>query len=185
MLARLEGRLTWERAGNSIRVAIPVRRGRLMLFYGPLVIIWLIIASIRYWHVLSSPHAQDPEFTLQMIAIGIYVVGFLYFLWWITWSFTGETMVILNPIELKIQQRIIGIDISTKTFRNEEVARVIYVPPAKSPTNQSVIDPTSGKITFRAKNTTHAFAKGILEIEASVLIEQMLQIYGFPGSYFT
>ena len=166
-----------------MRVAIPVRRGRLMLVYGPLVVIWFMVASVRYWHVLSSPHPQDSEFTLQLIAIGIYVLGFLYFLWWVTWSFTGETIVILDPVELKIQHRVLGIDLSTKTFRNEQVARLIYVPPAKSPTNQSVIDPTSGKITFRSQNKTHSFAVGILELEASTLIEQMLLIYGFPGSY--
>jgi hypothetical protein len=184
MLETLAGRLDWERVDQNIRVQIPVRPGALGVIYGSLIVAWLLIAALRNGIVLASPHAKGTEFTLQMIAMGIYIIGFLYFLWWLAWTFTGETVVFMDPKELKIQRRILGIDLVTRSFRTHQVDRMRYVPPSKKGANQFFYDPTSGTIQFRAQNATHSFGKGIVEGEANALIEQMLKIYAFPRSYF-
>jgi len=149
-----------------------------------MIMIWLIAATIHYWHVLEAPHPNDAEFMLQMIAVGVYAIGFPFFLCWLAFTFTGDSMVSLNPTEMVIQRRVLGIDLVTRSFENTHVSQLIYVAPGKLTSNQSLVDPNSSKIQFLVDTRTHSFAKGIAEEEASALIEEMLKVYKFNGSYF-
>jgi hypothetical protein len=180
MLETLAGRLTWERRGESIRVAIPARAGQFAVIYGPVVVVWLVIATIRYVILLSSSHPDDTNFILQMIAMGIYILGVFYFVWWLAWTLTGETILTLDPVEMNIQRRVLGIELDTRCFRCESVERLMFVRPGKSESSFSIFDLGSGRIQFRANNSIHRFARGILEDEANALIEQMLKRLQFP-----
>jgi hypothetical protein len=179
MIEKLVGRLTWERKGESIRVAIPARPGAFAVIYGPVVVIWLVITSIRYAFLLSSPHPDDTNFSLQMVALGIYIVGVFYFICWLAWNFTGETIITLDPVEMNIQRRILGIELDTQGYRSHQVDRLAYARPGRSGNSQSVFDLSSSCIQFRTGNITHRFATGILPSEAHVLIEEMLKILEF------
>ena len=53
MYETLEGRVKWQKTDHGIRIAIPVRRGPFVAIYAPLVTIWLVLATIRYWHLLG------------------------------------------------------------------------------------------------------------------------------------
>jgi len=184
MLEPLEGRVTWEKTHEGLRAAIPVRRGAFTVIYAPLIVIWLVLATIRYWQVLSEPRQDTTEFVLQMIAIGIYGLGFLFFVGWLAWTWTGETMVILNPSEIKLERRVLGIDLAARTFRTDQVSRLKFIPPGKVATQRSALNPNSARIEFRADSRTLSFAKGVTEAEARALIDVMLEVYQFPGSWY-
>jgi len=184
MMEKLAGRLKWERTPQGIRVAIPRRRSAMSAFYVPLIVIWLAVASIRYWHLFETPHTPDVEFTLQIAAIGIYGVGFVIFACWLAVTFTGETVVSLDPDEMAIQNRVFGVEMATHRFPTREVNQLTYVAPGQRTPNGTLEGPKTSSIQFHAKNRTHSFAKGIGPLEASALIQQMLEIYKFPGSYY-
>ena len=166
-----------------MRARIPVRPGPLRVIYGSLITIWLLLAGVREWLVWKAPHENQHEFMLQMIALAIYIVGFLYLLWWLARTFTGETLLTLTPSYMRIQHLILGIELSVKSFPTHQIDRVVYAPPDKFANNQPFFDPGSSRIQFRAENITYSFGKGILQTEAKALIEQMLKIYAFPRSY--
>jgi hypothetical protein len=184
MFESLEGRVKFEKSDQGVRIQIPVRRGPFAAIYGPLVLIWLVIATIRYWNLLAGQHVQDANFDMQMIAIGIYVVGFIYFLGWLAWTFTGETMVILIPPDVTIQSRVFGVALSSRVYHTEEIFRISFIPPARMATQQSVLNPNSSYIRFDVNNRAHRFAKGVSSEEARALIDKMLQVYAFPRSWF-
>jgi hypothetical protein len=183
-MERLAGRLKWERTPRGIRVAIPRRRGAWSVLYLPLIGIWLAIASVRYWHLLETPHTPDVEFTLQMAAIGAYGFGFALFVCWLAFAFTSETIVTVDATELAIQQQVLGFESAMRRFPASEVSRLEYVEPGKRTPNGTLDGPKSSSIRFHARGATHNFAKGIGPLEASALIQQMLEIYKFPGSYY-
>jgi hypothetical protein len=178
----LAGRLTWEQSPRGICVEIPVRRGPMVGLYGPLVIIWLSIATVRYWHVLTTPHPNDIEFTLQLVAMGIYILGFCFFVCWLVWIFTGDTLLFLDAVEMKIQRRVLGVDLSTRVLDTRQVSQLRYVGPRAIATYQGVTNPSTSRIQFRVSGALQSFARGVSEIEAQTLIERMLEVYKFPKS---
>jgi hypothetical protein len=184
MLEKLAGRLKWEQKPEGIRVAIPMRRSVISMLYGPIVVFWLVAATVHYWHLLDAPHPNDAEFTLQMVALGVYAVGFPFFLCWLAFTFTGDTLVALNPDEMVIQRRVLGIELVTRSFPTSHVSQLIYVAPGKLSRNQSLVDPNSSKIQFLMDAKTHSFAKGIAAEEARTLLEAMRKVYQFKGSNF-
>jgi hypothetical protein len=184
MYETLEGRITFEKTDHGIRIAIPVRRGPFAAIYGPLVAIWLILATIRYWNLLAGPHVEDANFDLQQIAIGIYVVGFLYFVCWLAWTMTGKTVITLYPPQVKIDTCVFGLAVISRTFQTSEINRFRFVPHKRVITQRSVLDPNSSRIRFEANNRSENFAKGVTEDEARALIDKMLQVYEFPRSWF-
>ncbi len=180
-MEQLAGRLKWERTAEGIRVAIPSRRGAMTGLYGPVVGVWLVAAAIRYWHLLEAPHTEGSEFTLQLIALGVYALGFCFAVCWLAWTFTNETLVILDKSELKIQRRAIGIDIVTSAFPNQDAAGFRFIAPTPSWASFGEIDPKTSSIQFQAGKTTRTFAAGITEEEAFALFDRMLRVYKFPG----
>src|SRR5271157_1734179 len=182
MREKLVGRLTWEKIPWGIRIAIPVRPGVSAFLYTLLVVIWLIYAAIHYSHLLLEPHPEDTEFTLQLIAIGVYAVGFCIFVCWMAVTFTGDTVLSLDVYDMKIQRRALGIELSSRSFQTNHVSEVLYVAPGMSP-RRSVFDPNTSKIQFRVGKRMHSFARGISDTEAYALIILMMKIYKFPNSY--
>lgn len=180
MQEQLEGRLKWERSPTGMVVSIPVRRGPSTAGYALLVLIWLAIASVHYWHLLSSNRPDNADYTMELIAIGIYVFGFLLFLGWLAWSVTGESVLILDSDELKIQKRALGIDVATRKFRTSDIRNIRFVRPRQFWALRSDTDPSTSKIQFVTSTGFQSFAKGIAESEAAALIERMSEIYRFP-----
>jgi hypothetical protein len=181
VLERLEGRLMWERTSQGILVTIPIPRGLTVPLYGPLVIIWLVFASFHYWHLLAAPHPDITEFNLQLIALGVYAVGTCFFLCWMIWIFTAENVLSLVPSEMKIQRRVIGIEVAVTRFPTHNVRNLRYIPPTKFWALSGYIDPKTSYIQFRAGSTKHSFARGVTETEAHALIRWMLEVYNFPN----
>jgi hypothetical protein len=181
MLEPLAGRLKWEKTIQGIRVAIPVSRNTFALLYGPLVLAWIVIASIHYWHVLMVPHPDDDQFTLQMIAMLVYAIGICFFLIWLAFTFTGETVLFLDSAELNLQRRVLGIEVASRSFPAGQVKQLIYISPHRMAVSRSIIDPNSSKIQFRTGNGMHSFAKGITESEARALIQAMIKANKLPN----
>ncbi len=180
MRERLEGRLMWEHTPQGILVTIPIPRGMTVPLYGPLVIIWLVFASFHYWHLLATPHPDIAEFNLQLIALGLYALGASFFICWMIWIFTAENVLCLAPSELKIQRRVIGIDIAAARFPTHNIRNLKYIPPTKYWALSGYIDPKTSYIQFRAGSTKHSFARGVTELEARALIQRMHDVYDFP-----
>jgi hypothetical protein len=184
MYEKLEGRVTFEHTDHGLRIAIPVRRGPFVAIYAPLVAIWLGLATVRYWNLLAGPHPEDINFGLQMIAIGIYVVGFIYFACWLAWTTTGETVVFLNPPKVRIQSRIFGFPVASSTFHTSQIHRIHFVPHTRIRTQRSIINPNSSYIRFDVNERPEILARGVTEAEARALIDRMLLVYEFPRSWF-
>jgi|SRR5580658_778100 hypothetical protein len=178
----LEGRLKWERTPGGILVSIPVRRGATTAGYALLVLLWLTIASVHYWHLFSEPRPDSPRAIFQLIAIGIYVLGFFFFLGWLAWTVTGETVVLLDADELKIQHKALGIELSSHSYKNSDVHNFNFVRPKPFWALRADTDPSSSRIRFSAGGKYHYFANGVSEAEAMALVERMVEIYRFPGS---
>jgi hypothetical protein len=184
MYEKLAGRVTFEHTDNGLRIAIPVRRGPFVAIYAPLVVFWVGLATAYYWNLLVGPHPADLNFDLQQIAIAIYAAGFVFFLWWMAWTMTGDTHLILNPPEVKIQNRIFGIPLVSDTYKADQIHRIHWVPHKRIKTQRSIINPNSSCIRFEVKGRSDILAKGVTEEEARVLIDKMLQVYQFPRSWF-
>jgi hypothetical protein len=181
MLEELEGRLKWERTISGVLVSIPARRGALTVLYGPVVGIWLVAAAFRYWHVLEGTHAEDTEFTLQVIAIMVYALGFVFAIFWLLWTFTNETVVLLDQAELQIQRRVMGIELSRRSFQTSDARNLRFIPPTESWASQGHTDMKTSRIEFQTFNKKHVFAEGITEREAHALFALMNGIYKFPN----
>lgn len=183
MLHKLAGRLTWEQMPQGIRVEIPAPHGTFAFLYIPTIVIWSAFALIHYWRLLDAPRPEDNQLTLQWIAIGIYVVGFCFFLCWLAFSFTRDTVLSLDPSEMKIQRRALGIELVSRSFPASQVSQVLYITPGKYADRRSFFDPNTSKIQFYTGDKPHSFASGITELEACALILLMLEVCKFPGSY--
>ncbi len=182
MLEPLAGRLRWEQTNEGIRVAIPGTRGTLAMLYGPLIVIWLGLAAVHYWHLLGVAHTENSDYDLQMVAIALYFIGFCFFVCWLLFTFTSDTILLLDPATLKIQRRVLGIELASQSFPTDQVSQVLHIPAGRLLTSGSVIDPNTSKIQFRVNSRTHSFAKGITRREAGALIMLMLRVYEFPDS---
>jgi hypothetical protein len=184
MYEKLEGRVTVEHNENGLRIAIPVRSGPFVAIYAPLVIFWVGLATVRYWNLLIGPHPVDLNFDLQKIAIAVYAIGFLYFLWWMAWTTTGDTLLTLNPPKVKIQNRVFGIPLLSRTYKTSQIHRIHFVPHTRIRTQRSIINPNSSYIRFDVNERPEILARGVTEAEARALIDKMLQVYQFPRSWF-
>ncbi len=184
MYEKLEDRVTFEKADPGVRIVIPVRRGPFAGVYGPLVTIWLVLAIIRYSHLLAEPHPENLNFDLQMISIGLYVVGFIYFVCWLAWTMTGDTLVTLDPPEVKIEVRVFGFALTSRSFQTSQIHRIRFIPHTRVATQQSVINPNSSCIRFEVNKKSESFGNGVTEDEARAMIDKMLLVYEFPRSWF-
>lgn len=176
------GRLSWELTYKGIVVAIPVRWGTGAIRYAPLIGLWLAAVLIRFWPLLASLRPYHILFELQLIGIGVYGLVFCASVCWLVWMLTGESVLILDPIEMTIQRRVIGILLVTRTFPTKDASHLRFVPPAPLWASPNERNPGTSKIEFKVGDKTCSFGKGISEGEARVLIEQMLLIYKFPGT---
>ena len=180
MFQTLHGRIKWKHTASGVFITIPARRGAMTHLYGPLVAFWLIAAGYRYRNLLESPHIQDTEFTLQLIAAGIYVLGFLFSFCCLLWIFTNETGVLINAREMKVQRLVMFIEVASRTFETPDVHGLKFIPPTTTWGSMGLPDRRTSKIQFQAGNKTHTLAVGVSEHEAAALFAAMQRVYRFP-----
>jgi hypothetical protein len=168
MLETLEGRLKWDRTQGGILITIPVRRGASTVGYVALVIVWLTIASIHYWHLFSS--ANGPDAIYELIAVAIYVVGFFLFLGWMAWVATGETVMILDGSRMTLQKRVLGIEVSSQSFNNHDIHSFLYIRPKAFWALRADTDPSSSRIRFTVAGKHYFFGRfiGFRAAESSI-----------------
>ena len=183
MLDKLEGRLKWERTPQGgMVVSIPVRRGPSTIGYAVLVLVWVSIASIHYWHLFTVPKLDAEQQIYEVIAVTLYILGFLFFVVYLAWTVTGETILTLDPSEMKIQVKVLGIDIRSETYRTRDVHSFNFVRPKAFWALRADTDPSSSRIRFTVGGKYHYFGRGVSESEAFALVERMVDVHRFPGS---
>jgi hypothetical protein len=149
----------------------------------PIVVVWAVIAAVHYSHVLAAPRPEDSEFTLQLIAVGIYIAGLCFFLGWLSWILTGETILTLGSDEMVVQRQIFGITMHTLRFSPNDIRCLRYTPPVESWPFKSYTDPSTSSVRFRVGNRSYRLAKGITEEEAFALILEMHKVYHFSQGF--
>jgi extradiol dioxygenase family protein len=99
---------------------------------------------------------------------------------WVSWSFTGRTIVSVNQNEMNIQRRVLGFEWDTRRFATFEIRNLRYLPPTEIWTFRTDTDPNASKVQFQVKNKTVRFAGGITEREACALFDCLETICKFP-----
>lgn len=174
MSETLEGRVKWVKLDRGIRIAIPARGGPFVSFYGTLVTIWLVLATLRSLRLLEGPRPMESEFILQMTAVSIYFIGASYFVGWLTWTLTGETRVTLTKPVLRIEIRVLGVAVSARTFDSDRIYHMRFIPAREFITRRAVLNPNTSCIRFDMDRKPHSFAKGVTVDEARAMIDRML-----------
>jgi hypothetical protein len=181
MLEELEGRLSWEQKPGGMVVHIPSRRGSLFMLFGPVIGVCLMFAAARYsFAVGPNTTPEDAESALIWLIISGFGVSFCILLAWAAWAFTSESMLTLDETTIKIQNRVLGIEIMTNSFPTAEAHAFRFIPPGGYSRSKNIADPRTSKIQFKVGSKAQTFAKGVTELEASVLMEHMQEIYKFP-----
>ena len=180
MLDNLAGRLKWEQTGAGIRFDIPARRGVMAIFYGPLIGVCLAIASLHYWVLMNAIVSDDARSALLRFGVDCFAVGVCVLACWLLWTLTATTILTIDPSQLRIQRRVIGVEWDTRTFATRDVRNLQYVPPTYIWALWTDTNPNTSKIHFKVKNKTCCIASGITEREACALIDRMMEVYKFP-----
>src|ERR1035438_3608834 len=124
MLETLAGRLKWERTGTGIRVEIPARLDWSVLFY----VVWLVLWSMGGWHVMIETFYRHDQSMFNLFWLMGWAFGECYVTAFTIWSLTGRTTLELDPCQLEITRRIVGIQIGKRTFSNTDVRNLRFIP---------------------------------------------------------
>jgi hypothetical protein len=172
MLVTLAGRLKWERTGNGIRVVIPVRMPLLAALSG----IVLFTLPIHMVNVFSKHTGiTGPAAFVQFwVILG---VGFFLGVLWFTMIFTIQHELTLNPTEMTIQTRTLGIGVRKRTVATSRLHCLRFEPSGYGDL-MSINNMSRIQIDRDCKTRNLAF--GITEQEADTLIEKMMEVYKFP-----
>jgi hypothetical protein len=171
MLEKLVGRLTWERTGTGIQVEIPARLDWSVWF----LVFWLPLWSMGGWHVMIEAFIKHDQSAFNLFWLMGWAVAECYVVAFIIWSLTGQTTLVLDPCQLEIIRRVIGIQIDKRTFSTADVRNLRYIPSENRGRRSS-----PSKISFESDDKTRNFASGLEDIEAFALIDKMLDVYKFP-----
>lgn len=178
MLENLAGRLMGEQTAEGMRVEVPALFNWQVVPDAALVCVWMVGAWLYQRNF--TPGRGMAALAWSCIVAG--VVGLFLVAGWVLWGLTGETILTLNPSELKIQRLVLGIEWDTRTFARNDVSDLRYIPPTNRWAFREGADPNASKIRFQAKGKTHGFAGGVTEREASALIDRMLAVYRLPDA---
>jgi len=172
MRENLAGRLTWEPAGEGIRVEIPARQSWTMLIQLLWLIVWcgagwLALASLREGH-----HAATHVYWVWLLG---WAAGVVFVTATILWSLSGSTTLELNSYQLRITRRMMGMQMSTRSYANADVRNLRFVP--------NMIRGRSNipsHIEFEEKGRTRCFGSALAKAEAVALFDKMDRTYKFP-----
>lgn len=180
MLEELEGRLSWEQKPGGMVVHIPSRRGSMFMLFGPVIGVWLLFAAARY-SVAVGPGTtpEDAESALLWLIIAGFGVSLCILLAWAAWAFTSESMLTLDETTIKIQSRVLGIEVVTHSFPIADANVFRFIPPGGYSRSKSIADPRTSKVQFKVGPKVYTFARGVTAAEATVLMRRMHDIYSF------
>ena len=179
MKEMLVGRLEWEKSARGMAVRIPARRGSAFALFGPIIGIWLILASMQFAFAAGSAPPDDKSDLLWTLIGGI-GVSLIIALAWLAWAFTSDTVLTLDETKLKIQRRVLGIELVTHVFPTTDVHNFKFVLPTRFWASKGVTDIRTSKIEFQTRSRPMVFAEGVTQQEAEVLIEQLAEVFKFP-----
>jgi hypothetical protein len=175
MLEKLAGRLKRERTGLGIRVVIPAR---LDWWIVPVALFATAIVGVDCFYLSNLP---EGGFSLLVwICIAIIAAGDCVFMYWFLWSITGKMILAMDPFELQLERRVLGIVCDTRKFATCDVKNLRYIPPVYIYAFRTDTNPATSKIQFQAKGKTIRFARGITEREACALFDTMMGVYKIP-----
>jgi hypothetical protein len=123
---------------------------------------------------------EEAQSALVWLIVSGFGVSFCIFLAWAAWAFTSESMLTLDETTIKIQNRVLGIEVMTNTFPTADAHAFRFIPPGGYSRSKNIADPRTSKIQFKVGSKTYTFGKGLTELEAFVLMERMQEIYKFP-----
>jgi hypothetical protein len=176
MLETLAGRLKWERTGLGIRVVIPAR---LDWWIMQAALVATAVVGVDYLYIFNN--LPDGGLSpLVWICIVIVIIGGGVFICWFLWSIAGKTILRMDPFELKLERRVIGIECDSRRFATCDVKCLRYFPPVYIYAFRTDTNPATSKIQFQFKGKTIRFARGITEREACALFDAMMGVYKFP-----
>ena len=168
MLEKLAGRIKWERTGDGICVVIPTPFSWRTVLTG--LSLWMfchftgeIIAKNHHGAVNGSASFM-PEW------IGLCLGGV-----WLLAIFAGKQILTLNPVEMKMQFRTLGVRGRAVSVETHRLHNLRYSP---SSLGWSMQD--ESKIQIEKDLKTRNIAWGITEPEALALIGKMMEVYSFP-----
>jgi hypothetical protein len=172
MLETLAGRLKWERTSDGIRVVIPVR------------VPWLLTLSGIFLFTFPSStvdvFSKHRGFTGPVSFIQFWILlgsGICLGVLWFTMIFTIKQVLTLNPAEMTIQVRTLGIGVRKRTVATNRLHYLRFEP---SEYGDSASFNNMSRIQIDRDGKTRNFAFGITEQEADALIEKMMEVYKFP-----
>lgn len=181
MLEDLEGRLSWEKKPDGIVVHIPSRRGSMFLLFGPVIAVWLMFVAARFSYTVGpNTTPEDIQTAVIWFIVAGVGVSFIILLFWAAWAFTSESILTLDQTAIKIQHRILGIEVLMQTYPTADAHNFRFIPPGGYSTTRTVVDPRTSKIQFKAGTKSCTFAAGVTSMEALILMERMQEVYKFP-----
>ena len=177
MLETLAGRLTWERTPDGIRVEIPARLSWVALFLTVWLTFWLYVGS----RIIGKMLVDDDQSAWPLVWLVGWAAGACFVGGWLIWSVGGRATLVLEPVEMRIQRRVFGIEWDTRTYRTNSVRNLRYIPGYMSPgALESGGGYNQSSIKFESDDKTRSFASGVSDIEAFALIDLMLGVHAFP-----
>jgi hypothetical protein len=176
MLQKLAGRLRWDRTEGGICVEIPARRDWWSIPLAILLCAW----SAGGWFYEANTALDDTQSVIMLITILGATVGAIFFVLRSIWAMTGQTVLILDTAELKIQRRAIGLDWYERHFAAQDAYNLRYIQPREIWAFRTDTDPSTSKVTIQSLRKTYTIAHGISEREACALIDRMMEVYVFP-----
>lgn len=183
MQKRLAGRLKWERTDDGVRVQFPrhISAGDILecvvlpFAVGLFMYLFarLVVMLFMYYHPHPHPHLMTWWGALARgLEIGLALsVGSLLA------RATTTTTLTLNPMQLKIVWRSLGVARKTRVFSTASLSELRfakYMPGAEIKNNRR-----RNEMRFSIDSRIEAFASGITEKEADYLIARMMEVYPF------
>ena len=171
MFETLAGRLKWERTGNRIRVEIPARLNWTVAFF----LVWLAGWTMAGRSVLAETLAKPNPPAFNLLWLVGWAIGECFVTVSIIWSLSGRTSLEMDPGQLAITRRVMGIQISRRTFSTTDVRNLRYNPAGNRGRHSY-----QSQIKFEADKRTCSFGTGLEDAEAFALIDKMLEVHKFP-----
>jgi hypothetical protein len=171
-MEKLAGGLRCENTPNGTRLEIPAQSSWQDIFALIFLIAWTSLAILYRRDIL--PGDQASPFGWFNLAFGI--LGVLLVAGLLLWSFTGCTFVTVNPLQIRLERRVAGLQWDTRTFRVDQVHGLRFVPPYSLYKYVVNTDRHPSKMELVANNKRYRFARGISEREACALVDRVNSI---------
>jgi len=177
-MERLARRLRWERTGAGVRVEVPARRSWQAVVATVLFAGWTGIPCVFLYR--TTEESRGNVFLFALTCLGMGALGTCAAVAWTVWTWAGESVVALDPRELRIERRVAGFGLDARRFSNAEISGLRFIPAAYIWAFRTDADPATTRMEFKTGRKTVRFARGITEREAVGLVDCLAGVYRFP-----